>query len=79
MPDNKPYLTRSESAQHLSEAGYPIRPKTLAKLASIGGGPVFRKFGHRVLYDSKDLLEWAEKRAGPLRESTSALINQAAA
>ena len=38
-------LTRNAIAAALTEAGYPIRPATLATKASRGGGPPFRRFG----------------------------------
>jgi len=58
-------MTRREVAEYLSREGYPIRPTTLAKLASIGGGPPFAKFGKRVTYDSARALEWAKAKLSP--------------
>lgn len=58
-------MTRREVAEYLSREGFPIRPTTLAKLASIGGGPPFAKFGKRVTYDSAMALAWAESRLSP--------------
>jgi hypothetical protein len=43
-------LTRERVADALTEAGFPTSPKTLATKASRGGGPPYRKFGHRPLY-----------------------------
>lgn len=64
-------LLRCAAAEFLTDSGYPIRPNHLAKLASIGGGPKFRKFGNRPIYDPDDLLAWAEERAGEKVSSTS--------
>ena len=53
---------RKGAAAFLELHGYKVAPATLAKLASIGGGPVYRRFGRKPLYTSSDLLEWAESR-----------------
>jgi len=37
-----------------------ISKRTLEKWRVYGGGPVFRKFGRRVLYADSDLLTWIE-------------------
>ena len=55
-------LTRERTAQALTEAGFPVRAKTLATKASRGGGPPYRKFGVRVLYRWDDALAWAQER-----------------
>lgn len=55
-------FTRTESAAFLTENGYPITAKYLAKLAHTGGSPTYRIFGNRALYTPADLLEWAEQR-----------------
>lgn len=64
-------LSRQDAAQFLAEMGYPVAVSTLAKYATIGGGPVFESFGRKPLYKPKDLLAWiAERSSGP-RRSTS--------
>jgi hypothetical protein len=75
-PNAPPYLTTKQAAIFLAEQnGIPIAPRTLTKLRVIGGGPIFRRFGRLVIYDSKDLLEWAAGRiSGPL-VSTSTNVN----
>jgi hypothetical protein len=45
--------------------------KTLAKLASVGGGPVFRKAGVAALYEAEALDAWALGKIGPEQASTS--------
>jgi len=78
IPDNlDAWLTRDVTAAALTEAGFPIKPKTLATKASRGGGPVFRSFGTRVLYRWGDALEWAQSRLSPPRSSTSEADTQA--
>jgi hypothetical protein len=64
-------LGRREAAQFLTERGYRTAPATLAKLACIGGGPLFESFGRRPLYREQDLLAWAQGRTTGLRRSTS--------
>ena len=41
------------------------RPATLAKLRSIGGGPLFQKTGRTVSYHQDDLDAWALAMRGP--------------
>ncbi len=65
------YLSRREAAAYLAEHGYPATNGTLAKLACIGGGPTYRKFGSRSLYTPGDLLSWAESRLSEPMASAS--------
>jgi hypothetical protein len=64
-------LNRKGSSAFLKSHGYEVAEATLAKLASVGGGPVYRKFGRKVLYWPADLFEWAEARCSAPRRSTS--------
>jgi hypothetical protein len=64
-------LDRKGASAFLKEKGYQVASATLAKLASIGGGPVYRRFGRKPLYTSSDLLEWAESRCSAPIGSTS--------
>ena len=64
-------LDRKEAAQFLTSHGYRTAPATLAKLACLGGGPVFESFGRRPLYREDDLLAWAAARTTGPRRSTS--------
>src|SRR5262245_57700531 len=54
-------LDRREASQYLLERhGIKRSPATLAKLASIGGGPLYRRAGRRrVIYDPPHLDEYA--------------------
>lgn len=77
--NKKPYLIRVEAAEYLSANGYPIAARTLAKMACIGGGPKFRKFGNkRPLYSPDDLLAWARSRTSEPVASTSEFSARAA-
>ena len=70
---------RKGAAAFLELHGYKVAPATLAKLASIGGGPVYRRFGRKPLYTSSDLLEWAESRCSAPIGSTSEISSPKAA
>jgi|SRR5665811_1153684 hypothetical protein len=73
LPPTNPnaLLTREQAALALTEAGFPIKSKTLATKATRGGGPPFRHFGPRVLYNWADALAWAQSRLSEPRYSTS--------
>jgi hypothetical protein len=55
-------LTRRSAAHYLGELGYPLAEGTLSKLACIGGGPPFLRFGRQVLYAPDDLVQWVHAR-----------------
>jgi hypothetical protein len=63
------YLRRRAAAEYLREQrGIPCSEKTLAKLACIGGGPIYRRFGRIPLYLIADLDAYAEaKLSKPIR------------
>jgi len=62
---------RRETAQFLSERGYTTASSTLAKYASVGGGPPFVSWGRIPLYEEPDLMAWAEGRLARKRRTTS--------
>jgi hypothetical protein len=64
-------LDRQQAAAFLTANGYRTAPATLAKLASMGGGPVFASFGRKPLYREADLIAWAQARTTGPRRSTS--------
>jgi len=68
-------LRRKAASDYLNDKfGLPRAPSTLAKLAVLGGGPIFRRAGRIPLYEPADLDTWAaSKLSGPLR-STSDLL-----
>jgi hypothetical protein len=55
-------LTRNQTAEALTKAGYPVKAKTLATKVSRGGSPPYRIFGQRALYRWGDALLWAKSR-----------------
>ena len=66
------FLRRSDAATYITERyGFPCSRQGLAKLAVIGGGPVFRKAGRYPVYEPSELNRWAEARIGPPQRSTS--------
>jgi hypothetical protein len=69
--DPNALLPRDQTAAALTEAGYPVKAKTLATMATRGGGPPFLHFGARVLYKWSDVIGWAEARLSQPRRSTS--------
>jgi hypothetical protein len=66
------YLRRRAAAEYLREKrGIPCSEKTLAKLACIGGGPLYRRFGRIPLYLIADLDTYAEAKLSKPIRSTS--------
>ena|ERR1700761_3961984 len=72
LPERR--VRRKEAARYLTGAwGIPMSPKTLAKLAVIGGGPLFRKAGRIPLYEILELDMYARGKLSPLVGSTGEL------
>jgi hypothetical protein len=70
-PRTPRHLSRTEAAEFLTANGYPVAKTTLQKYATVGGGPIYRKFGRRVVYLPENLLSWAESRLScPVSSST---------
>jgi len=65
------YLTRRQAAAFLLDRYCHGSPNTLARLATQGTGPVFRKVGRLVVYAESDLIAWAESKLGKRQKSTS--------
>ena len=66
------YLRRKDAALYIQNRwGQPCSPKWLAKLAVVGGGPVFRKAGRYPVYSHAGLDDWAQARMGPPRSNTN--------
>lgn len=57
------FLSTAQAGTYLN-----LSPRTLEKLRVVGGGPIFLKFGKRVVYALDDLQNWASARR---RASTS--------
>jgi len=68
----KPRLRRREASEYLMAVyGLPIAVATLAKWATLGGGPAFNKCGVTPLYPVVELDAWALQRLGKVVRSTS--------
>jgi len=65
------YLGRRETAEALTEAGFPTSPATLSTKATRGGGPPYSKYGPRALYRWGAALAWAQSRLTPAQRSTA--------
>ncbi len=70
---SKTYLRRADAAKYLQERYGAYTTETLAKLACVGGGPVFRKMGKFPFYTVADLEAWAEARMSEPVGSTAEL------
>jgi hypothetical protein len=71
---SSPLLRRAEAAKHIREKwGYPCSPRTLAKYAVVGDGPLFRKAGRYPLYHPDDLDNWIKDKLSDPVMSTSAI------
>jgi hypothetical protein len=66
------FLRRTQAAAYVQTTyGFPCSRQWLAKLAVIGGGPIFRKAGRTPIYAPEDLDSWAAARIGAPQRSTS--------
>jgi hypothetical protein len=72
-------LRHKAAAAYLQANGYPAASSTLAKLASVGGGPEFQRFGRVPLYTPEALDRWAASRLSATVGSTSELNEGTAA
>lgn len=75
FPTPDRFVSRKEaSAYLLARYGISRTHMTLAKLAVIGGGPVFRRVNaRRIIYSIADLDAWANSiMSGPMRTTSEA-------
>lgn len=72
MSEQRTLLRRAEASDYLREHhSIEIAKSTLAKFATIGGGPVMVYAGRFPLYRPADLDAWAAARMSPPCRSTS--------
>ncbi len=65
-------LRRSDVPNYLAlKHGIDIAVSTLAKMATVGGGPAMQYSGRIPLYHVRDLDTWAEERLSKAVRSTS--------
>ncbi|HYH20116.1 MAG TPA: DNA-binding protein [Azospirillum sp.] len=75
-----PRLRRAEASAYLKNVHGIVRsPATLAKYATMGGGPIFEKAGRTPLYKPEYLDAWARSLLSTPVGSTSELSLAAAA
>jgi hypothetical protein len=68
---SRTYLRRRDAAAYLRDKGARCSEKYLAKLACIGGGPVYRLYGRTPLYAPEDLDAYFHDRiSGPMRSTS---------
>lgn len=65
------YYSRNEAADLIKSRGLSITRNTLQKYATVGGGPVYRRFGNRAVYLEQDLDTWIQEKLSAPRCSTS--------
>ena len=65
------FLNREKAAAYVRDKGLPCTKATLSKLASVGGGPNFYKFGRYAVYLPFDLRNWITARLSGPKTSTS--------
>ena len=74
------FLRRKAASAYLHKTyGLDRAPSTLAKLAVIGGGPVFRRLNRIPLYSEDDLDNWVKSMLSEPMRSTSDTKAQARA
>jgi hypothetical protein len=71
------YFRRSRAAQYISEVwGLPCATRTLAKLATTGGGPEMQRAGRIPLYTPAACDAWVEAKLSPPVRSTSEYLRR---
>lgn len=60
----KDILSRKEAADHLTAMGFPVAPRTLARLAAKRQGPPYVRFLWRIVtYKRADVEAWARSES----------------
>ena len=78
--DDSELLTRAEAARFLTDVlKHRTAPQTLAKFASIGGGPEFQLSGRWPVYTKGGCRRWVAARRTRTVHSTSELHSNTAA
>src|SRR5262245_15580971 len=74
MEKGHSWLTRREASAYLRDQhGIMRSPATLAKLASVGGGPIFQKRGKAASYTKENLDRFADEITSKPVRTTSEL------
>ena len=69
--DTNRFINREQAADYLTGQGLPVAKGTLQKLATVGGGSAYRRFGKYAVYLTADLDTWAAQKLSSPRHSTS--------
>lgn len=72
------FLDRNEAAKYVTERGLKLSRNTLQKYATVGGGPVYRRFGKRAVYLPSDLDSWLDSKLSAPRSSSSPICSEVA-
>lgn len=72
------YLSREEAAAYVSARGLATSKNTLQKYATLGGGPIYRRFGNKAVYLPSDLDDWIGDKLSTPRASTSEVLGRPA-
>lgn len=72
------FLSRAEAADYIIGLGLSVTKKSLAKFATIGGGPEFHKWGQKAVYTRDALDAWVASKLSPPMKSTSEMAPQKA-
>jgi hypothetical protein len=70
MPQDR-FLSRVEASDFLKSRGLHYTANTLQKMATLGGGPIYRRCGNRAVYLAADLEAWVASKLSAPRFSTS--------
>ena len=71
VDDLQRFYGRREIAEFLRARGFPVASRQLEKMASLGGGPPYRIFARKALYEPNEVLMWAKGRMSSPRHHTS--------
>lgn len=69
LPDT---ITLETAVRVLEEFGYPTSKAKIYKLTSSGSMP-FRKYGNKLVFSRKDILDWAEQQTKSPNDSSDAI------
>jgi excisionase family DNA binding protein len=71
LPDN---ITLETAVELLRESGFPTSKAKIYKLTSSGSLP-HRKYGNKLVFSRKELLQWAEAQARRISDTGSSALH----
>lgn len=69
-------ITLSDALALLREYGYPTSKAKMYKLSALGSIPC-KKFGQKLVFSRKDLLQWAEAQTKPKHDKSEVILSLA--